>query len=223
MADLDDFFKKKDAKKKQKKPVAVKPERYLEEAITGDSNDFVNDESKEDLALQRTIEKLGLNDGEEWKEPGEDAKDYSSLKIKSITIKDKEDEIREHKQHKLQLEEEERRNSQASVWSARVVATPEESKKEITTEASKEEPEPQKKDGSKPSSRSESPAPPPPQPSSEPVKQKYVPPALRNAGASNSDEVRNLAPISMSALRSKPKDKSGAPKLDCEEEFPGLG
>lgn len=122
-------------------------------------------------------------------------------------------------QHKLQLEEEERRNSQASVWSARVAATPEEAKKEITDEApKKEEQEAPKKEAPKPSSRSESPAPPQ---SSEPVKAKYVPPAMRYAAAAASDP-NNLAPVSMASLRSKPKDKS-TPKLDCQEEFPSLG
>ncbi|KAK9504367.1 hypothetical protein O3M35_010715 [Rhynocoris fuscipes] len=153
MADLDDFFAKKDRKKSKGKKFATADEiaKKLEE--TGRRSEKM----KKDKQLQDVDEQgNAVQDEDEWREFEEEKKDYSGLKIQNLTLADY-DSADEgcSGDDEVGLEENEAgemvpRKKQTGPW--RTVPSVEEKPEE------------------------EQPVQPPPQPTS----QSYVPPALRN-------------------------------------------
>ncbi|XP_046682172.1 protein CDV3 homolog [Homalodisca vitripennis] len=91
MADLDDFFAKKDKKKSKGKKFATADEiaKKLEE--TGKKTE----KTKKDKTLQSTAGQDGEENGtliqeDEWKDFEEEKKDYTGLKIQNITLNEQE-------------------------------------------------------------------------------------------------------------------------------------
>jgi len=100
MADLDDFFKKKDKKKKGEKKFAKANTDVLAKNLE------VMDE-KEEKALVKEIAEmnndnpgttLNQQDDDEWDDYRENKKDYTGLKIETLNIEDKEEEEEEEEE-----------------------------------------------------------------------------------------------------------------------------
>jgi len=103
MADLDDFFKKKDKKKKEKKfakantdvlaknleQMAVKEEKAMEKEMSEMNNDDPNTPLNQQLTWQAQQFKLNSKDetdDDEWDDYRENKKDYTGLKIENLTV-----------------------------------------------------------------------------------------------------------------------------------------
>ncbi|XP_073986246.1 protein CDV3 homolog [Rhodnius prolixus] len=160
MADLDDFFAKKDRKKSKGKKFATADEiaKKLEE--TGRRSEKLK---KDKLQTLQDLDEQGnaVQDEDEWREFEEEKKDYSGLKIQNLTLADY-DSTEEgcSGDEEGGLEENEAgemvpRKKQTGPWRA----VP-------TVEQKPEEEVPVKE--------------PPPQQQQPPTTQSYVPPALRN-------------------------------------------
>jgi len=193
MADsLDDFFAKKDRLKKAKG----------EKGTTGDVSKKQDDSKMERKAkAEKPINiKLGDEDDGDWKEIN-DEPDFSGLKIHSLTIKDKEEEL---KQQKLEEQHEQMESKKSAPWkSLNVPVAP------VTQiDASSD-------DGDhSPDRSSEQPEPTAQQ---QTAKQAYVPPHLRNKPTTESQGP--LGPTRMSAIRGRVR----APEIENQMEFPSLG
>jgi len=113
MADLDDFFKKKDKKKKGEKKfakantdvlaknleqMAVKEEKAMEKEISEMNNDSPNTPLNQQLAWQAQQFKLNSKDetdDDEWDDYRENKKDYTGLKIENLTQEEPKEEEEE--------------------------------------------------------------------------------------------------------------------------------
>ncbi|KAI1280331.1 hypothetical protein HDE_13667 [Halotydeus destructor] len=200
MADLDDFFAKKDAKKKGKKNTVTtdelakklqEPEKRVEKPK----------KEKEKTSTTTPVNNLVVagEDDNEWKEVEE--KDYSGLKIQSLSLKDKEEELREQKA--FEVEQENKKDEVGGPWKgAGGTAAPGEDEEEDEDDKS-EASEPEK----------------PPTPDLK--KSSYVPPHMRNKPLGETSAPGG----NLTAQRMSMAGRVGyrAPQLDNAEEFPTLG
>lgn len=218
MADssLDDFFAKKDKSRRGKKNKLTPEELAKQLEVQGSRYDRKKDRSRDDEYGHRGSDlisnlKILEQDDEEWNDFIDDReKDYRGLKIQSLNIRDKEEEMKEQ-QRALQENGNDKPKDDSGPWNKRAaspaqpveeVKTPEEIKKDVKEEIKKEE-----------SSKTDS--------SSGMVRSKYVPPALRGGGGDSSNKPRSLSPVSMASTIRKPK--GGIPKINDEQDFPSLG
>jgi len=113
MADLDDFFKKKDKKKKGEKKfakantdvlaknleqMAVKEEKEIQKEMSEMKNDSPNTPLNQQLAWQAQQFKLkseDKSDDEEWDDYRENKKDFTGLKIDNLTVEEPKEEEEE--------------------------------------------------------------------------------------------------------------------------------
>lgn len=202
MADssLDDFFAKKDKNKRTKKKNITTDEiaKKLEESAKRAEK---LRKSKDKSIAGALNTNMSEQEDEEWNDFEEEReKDYSGLRIQALSIRDKEEELRE--QQLQDIEEDKQREGVSGPWkkSANPDADSETDKnnEEVTTHESTAVVT-SAQTGSQPS--------------------KYVPPHLRNQPQTGSGNT-GLNPIALSGTR---KSKSGAPKIADIVEFPTLG
>jgi len=201
MADsLDDFFAKKDSKRRPKKKNLTTEEMAKKLEETGKR------------ASRKAKDKSGLTQGgntsdpenEEWNDFEEDKeKDYSGLRIQTLTIKDKEEEFRE--QQLQDIEEEKQKDVVSGPWRGVVPSGDGDSDADKASEEKKTEAV----------APVVTPVAPPPATSG-----KYIPPQLRNQSQQPSSSPSMTPTPLFSGVR---RSKSGAPRIGDTVEFPSLG
>ncbi|XP_046403193.1 protein CDV3 homolog isoform X2 [Ischnura elegans] len=206
MADLDDFFAKKDKRKAKGKKFTTADEiaKKLEE--TGKKT---KDTKKEKEKISLPVSTPGQENEEpvqqpqqeddEWKEFEEEKKDYSGLKIQNLQLSDPEEEGEDDEE-----EEEHENEAGEKVMRKKVPAGPwkmpqPEKPEEVSEEDKDEEKGNEEKKDDKPAG------------SDETGGSSYIPPHIRFA------QQQPLAPMKMG--RGKPKT---APDINNEEYFPTL-
>ncbi|XP_065220930.1 protein CDV3 homolog [Planococcus citri] len=193
MANLDDFFKKKDGKKTKGKKFAVNNPLSLS-ASDKDKNGKVKQEKPTSFVNQALLENandlFSSQTTDEWKDFVEEKKDYTGLKIQNLQLNDDDEEKANIKEQESEEETEVDDNGQ-TVVKKKQPSGPWKVIQEQKKEEVKEKVE-------------EKPAPPPPAPV---VKQAYIPPGRRNEGFDRNP----------SSSASKKAD------LPAKEAFPTLG
>jgi len=210
MADssLDDFFAKKDKNKKTKKKDADggaksivdvgkldKPKKEKERPAVNNANRMGK------IAADQQDETA------EWKDVDEE-RDYTGLKVSALTLKDKEEELREQKA--LEVEQEKERDDKSGPWKG--MGAGEDDEKPIVDESPVEVPTPDTQVVEVE----------PPKPA---APQKYVPPSLRNqpSGGGASAGPGGLQPVKVASFGRRGYVSGRAPELANAEEFPSLG
>ena len=231
MADsLDDFFAQKDKAKKSKgkkgTPIiprslndpdsgqleapATKQESKRKDPILnvkiGDEVSLVVPKSFIYIDTNERISCFVLTEQEEgeWLDP-EEEKDYTDLKIKSMTIKDKEEEIREQKLQEATEQLELKMNESGGPWRQNKTQKKIKESDESDTESKGDEDDTAKKEDTT-------------------APKKYIPPSMRGREAGSSSSTSNpdaSVPMKLSSLRSTRPSK--APEIQNQMEFPTLG
>jgi len=117
MADssLDDFFAKKDKSKKGKKKFTT-PDELAKQLEEGKNIIEKPKKEKEKTSSGNQAQNAGVKtsdqDENEWKDVDEE-KDYTGLKVSALTVKDKEEELREQKAFEI---EESKKEDQGGPW-----------------------------------------------------------------------------------------------------------
>lgn len=207
MADLDDFFAKKDKKKKTKKGFSKANTEVLAKNL--EENDR-KEQQAEDKATDvvsrgpRFIEnQQGLGneaDGDEWKEYEDTKLDYTNLKIDSLKIEDEADGV-EDDDDVNEDGEKVKKSKEGGPWSKLVASDSVDKPGEHEEQDDKEEP---------PAATTV-----PDAAAAPATKSSYVPPHLRNSANSSA----NTGPVTSSAKRGRPKY---APDINSEVYFPSL-
>jgi len=100
MADLDDFFAKKDKKKKGTKKFSKANTEVIAQKLIETEKKELKEQDKE-LGTQLSEEKVttgNSHEDEEWDDYRENKKDYTGLKIETLNIEDKEEEEEEEEE-----------------------------------------------------------------------------------------------------------------------------
>ena len=160
---------------------------------------------------------IPLQDEGEWKEV-EYEKDYSGLKIQSLTIKDKEEELREQKLQEATEQFEIKMTESGGPWNRNTKSDTKNADQSSDDEVEEEKEVEEKKE------EKEMPVP----PTAAPKSGTYVPPHLRNkdsssATAASSTTSDGLTPMKMSSLKGRMSTSSRAPAIENTMEFPSLG
>jgi hypothetical protein len=203
MADssLDDFFAKKDKSKKSKKKNLTTDEiaKKLEES--GKKSEKLRKNIKEKTNQTVLNTNTSEQEDEEWNDFEEEReKDYSGLRIQTLTIKDKEEEFRE--QQMQDIDEENKKESQSGPWK---LSTPSSGSTPNEEEKTSEDVVNEIVSGVSVVSSGQTQG-----------SGKYVPPHLRNVPQTQT----TLTPTSLSSTK---RSKAGAPKIADTTEFPSLG
>ena len=144
----------------------------------------------------------------EWLDPVEE-KDYTDLKIKSMTIKDKEEEIREQKLQEATEQLEMKMNESGGPWRQNKTQEKIKDSDESDTESKGDEESSSKDDTAKKEDAT--------------AAKRYIPPSMRNrqAGSSSTSNADASVPMKLSSLRNA--RPSRAPEIQNQMEFPTLG
>ncbi|XP_053203737.1 protein CDV3 homolog [Panonychus citri] len=210
MASLDDFFAKKDKSKKGKKN-KLTPEE-LAKQLEVQSSGYHSKKKDDDYGGHRGSDlisnsKLFDQNDEEWKDFEDDReKDYRGLKIVSLNLRGKEEEMLE-KQRVAQEKIAEKSRDDSGPWNKHAEGPA------PVTEEPKPEPKPEieKEDVASKESKSDL--------GGGIGKSRYLPPALRNTSSSSGDNT--IKPTTMAAaVRKLPK--GSLPKIDDAQDFPSL-
>jgi len=207
MADLDDFFAKKDKKKKSKKGFSKANTEVLAKNL--EENDRKEQQAEEKANDVNRVQRLtenapGINhevDGDEWKEYEENKLDYSNLKIDALKLED--DGEQDEEGSELNEDgEKTKKSKEGGPWSKLVASDSIDDSKEddeIT-------PEPVREDSTAQTAASTT---------ATATKSSYVPPHLRNAASSTVN-------TPSSAARPGPRRQKYAPDINSEVYFPSL-
>jgi len=203
MADLDDFFAKKDKKKKTKKGFSkantdvLAKNLEINEKKEQQAEEKANDASRNLRIKETQPEVANDNDADEWLVYEDRKLDYTNLKIDTLKIDGDSDPDAEEEETNEDGEKV-KKSKEGGPWSKLVASD----SVEIPPEPEKKTPEPVKEEKAEPSVT--------------PVKSSYVPPHLRNAAPSTSP-----APGSGGGpvRRKGPKQ---APDIASEVYFPSL-
>merc|ERR1712018_632381 len=211
MADLDDFFAKKDKKKKGKKGFSKANTEVLAKNL--EENERKEQQAEEKANDVNRVQRLtenapGINeaDGDEWKEYGENKLDYSNLKIDALKLED-EGEQDEEGTELNEDGEKTKKSKEGGPWSKLVASDSVDDSKEDeeeSTEPVKEDPPAQ----AAPAASTATPA----------TKSSYVPPHLRNSSANSAVS----APAATGARPGGPRRMKHAPDINSEVYFPSL-
>jgi len=188
MADLDDFFAKKDKKKKGKKG-----SKFAKANTDILAQNLIENEKKEEESEKKASVMLATSEAnragaandktgaeEEWKDYEEDKKDFSNLKIETLRV-DSDNEENEEEEHEINEETGEKvrikKGDSAGPWN-KVAGTG--AKEESSPDNDNDQnPAPVKKDE---------------EPAVRKAPGKYVPPSLRGAGSTAGDTDRRGPP-----------------------------
>lgn len=205
MADLDDFFAKKDKKKKTKKGFSKANTEVLAKNLEENERKEQQAEEKANDVIGRIIEpdETAKNDIDEWKEYEDRKLDYTTLKIDTLKVDedpnpdDEGDDVNEDG-------EKVKRSKEGGPWS-KLVASDSADKSNDVEEKSVPAPVVEKED------------PPEPAPA---TKSSYVPPHLRNASSASANAAASSGgPAGARAFGRKQKH---APDISSEVYFPSL-
>jgi len=203
MADLDDFFAKKDKKKKTKKGFSKANTDVLAKNLEENDRKEQQEEEKANDAKRslRIIETQpgGITndtDADDWLVYEDRKVDYTSLKIDTLKLDSDSDPNEEEETN--EDGEKVKRRTEGGPWSKLVASD----SVEKPAEPEERTPEPVKEE--KPET-------------SAPVKSSYVPPHLRNASSTSAAPSANLGPA-----RGGPKRPKHAPDINSEVYFPSL-
>lgn len=167
MSSLDDFFAKKDRKKKGIKSDGLKSDK---------------DAQKDKVAsITDNFKYISDNKNEEWLDFEENRdKDYSGLKIQTLSLKDKEQVLHEQRQAEL----DEAKNDGEAAWTSSKASSGAKTEEPAVEEAKKDEAAVEKKD--------------------EPVKpQKYIPPSLRSSSSTTQEMPKRVPKNKMPEIKSQ--------------------
>lgn len=206
MADLDDFFAKKDKKKKTKKgfskantdvlaknlEISEKKEQQAEEKANDASRNLRIKESQPETAND-------VNDADEWMVYEDRKLDYTNLKIDTLKV-DGDSDPDEEGEETNEDGEKVKKSKEGGPWS-----------KLVGSDSVEIPPEPEKKKTPEPVKEEKA------EPSVTPVKSSYVPPHLRNAAPSSSPAPGGGGPAR------RPMRPKHAPDISSEVYFPSLG
>jgi len=206
MADIDDFFAKKDKKKKGKKKFAQANTDVLAQNLVENEKTKDDAEKKANVLLATSVaNRAGEADTnpvveEEWKEYQEDKKDFSNLKIETLKV-ESESEHEEEEEHEINEETGEmvrvKKSDNSGPWN------------KVASTNANEESSPEKEIEAKPApTKTEEAAP--------GGKKSYVPPHMRGGGGSSTTELERR-PMSGRSGRSG----KNAPDLNAIN-FPSL-
>lgn len=211
MADLDDFFAKKDKKKKGKKAFSKANTEVLAKNLEENDKKEQQAEEKADASVQRGLRPVENQEGaikeevEEWKEYEDTKLDYTNLKIDTLKI-DEDPDPNDDGDETNEDGEKVKKSKAGGPWSSLVASDsldkPNENEEKTPEPVSKEEtPEP-------------APAP--------ATKSSYVPPHLRNvsAASANQDARSGVGPT-VGGPRG-PRRSKHAPDINNEVYFPSL-
>jgi len=211
MADLDDFFAKKDKKKKTKKGFSKANTEVLAKNL--EENDRKEQQAEEKANDVNRVQRLAENaptisneaDVEEWKEYEENKLDYSNLKIDALKLEGEGEEDEED----IELNEDgekTKKSKEGGPWSKLVASDSIEDSKEEEEDTS----EPVKEDTPAQVAPAASTA-------ASATKSSYVPPHLRNSAANPtaSSPAAGVRP-------GGPRRMKHAPDISSEVYFPSL-
>lgn len=208
MADLDDFFAKKDKKKKgAKKGFSKANTDVLKQNL--EENDRKEQQAEEKANdASRSMRIIGSqsggiandNDGDDWLVYEDRKVDYTSLKIDTLRVDDESDQNEEGTETNEDGEKV-KKSKEGGPWSKLVASDSIEKPSDLEEKV----PEPVKEEKPEPVA---------------PVKSSsYVPPHLRNASASSTP---SPSANSVTATRGGPKRTKHAPDINSEVYFPSL-
>jgi len=214
MADLDDFFAKKDKKKKGKKAFSKANTEVLAKNL--EENDMAKQQAEDKATdvLQRGSRPVENQPGveevvEEWKEYEDTKLDYTNLKIDTLKV-DEDPDPNDDGDDVNEDGEKVKKSKRGGAWSELVAS--DSLDKPSDSEEKTPEPVPKKKEET-----------PEPAPSAAPAtKSSYVPPHLRGGGAASAS-ANNMPPGGPTVGGPRgPRRPKHAPDINNEVYFPSL-
>lgn len=139
MADLDDFFAKKDKKKKGTKKFSKANTDVIAKKLIETEKKELKEQEKE-LGTQLSEEKVATtnnsHEDEEWDDYRENKKDYTGLKIETLNIENKEEEEEEEEDTEINEDGEvvSKKKDESGPWNKAGATNPSEPQQEVVRE-----------------------------------------------------------------------------------------